>query len=170
MDTSELRAQLSELHPLSFGWARNCCRGDADSAADVLQSAYEKILSGRAVFREKSTFKTWLFGVILNSAREDRRRKILGRIGIFRYQSQKPTALSDPGTDLEAAESNARIRRLVADLSRRQQEILHLVFYQDLTIEEAAGVMGVTIGSARTHYHRAKKNLRKKLEADTENE
>ena len=48
----------------------------------------------------------------------------------------------------------------MTELSERQQEVLHLTFYQHMTIEEAARVMDVSLGSARTHYERGKARLR----------
>ena len=41
---------------------------------------------------------------------------------------------------------------------------MHLIFYQDLTIEETSATLGISIGSARTHYERGKKRLRRELE------
>ena len=162
MDNSELRAQLADLHPLSFGWALSCCRGDRIQADDVLQNAYMKILDGRARFGAKSTFKTWLFGLIRNTAREERRRHLLRSAGLLRYQPPE-TAPLDPERALSKKESCQRIQTALRRLSPRQQEVLHLVFYQDLTIEEAACVMTVSLGSARKHYQRGKKQLRKHL-------
>ena len=88
MSKSELQARLAELHSESFGWALNCCRGDAPQAEDVLQIAYLKILDGRATFGGKSEFKTWLFGVIRNTGREERRRQRLRSLGLLRLRSK----------------------------------------------------------------------------------
>jgi RNA polymerase sigma-70 factor (ECF subfamily) len=45
-------------------------------------------------------------------------------------------------------------------LPERQRDVLHLVFYQDLTIAQAAEVLGVALGTARVHYERGKARLR----------
>ena len=58
------------------------------------------------------------------------------------------------------SESVQELQRALSSLSRRQHEILHLVFYQDLTIDAAAQVLGISVGTARQHYERGKEKLR----------
>ena len=52
------------------------------------------------------------------------------------------------------------LQKALPQLSARQQEVLRLVFYQALTIQEAAEVLGLPVGTARTHYERGKARLR----------
>lgn len=163
MNSPDLRGQLAAVHPACFGWALACCRGDPARAEDVLQSAYVRVLEGRAVFSERSSFKTWLFGVIRNAAREERRRRLLRRAGLLRYEAPAAPAVV-PARQVVQDESCVRLRAALRRLSARQHEVLHLVFYQELTIEEAARVMGVSLGSARTHYERGKRQLRRRLQ------
>ena len=88
LDGTELRAQLEEHHAYSFGWALNCCSYNDTEAKDVLQTVYLKILDGRARFKGQSSFKTWLFSVIRNTAADERRRRWFRFVGLAKFAKE----------------------------------------------------------------------------------
>ena len=149
----------------SFAWARHCCRNRGDDAAELLQTVYIRVLEGRAQFDGRSSVKTWLFGVIRRTAHEHARRRWLRSTIFERWQrlEQGEALVADPAHLLHEFERNERLRRAVVKLPRRQQEVLHLVFYQDLTVEESAQMLGISVGSARTHFGRGKQRVREYL-------
>lgn len=158
-----MRRALETLHPSAFCWALHCCHGERSEAEDVLHDVYLKILQGRARFAGQSSFKTWLFAVIRTTARETR-RLLLRRIGLLtRAASAPPPESPDPCRELSQRDESERLRAALRRLPERQCEVARLVFYHDLTVEEASRVMGVSLGSARVHYERAKKRLRQEL-------
>src|SRR3954468_4378532 len=140
MDAAELRAHLEALHAESFGWALAC--SDGERAESVLQQSYLKVLEGKARFDGRSSFKTWFFGVVRNTAREDGRRWLWRKLRLAPEEAAErvPRAGSAEKSLLEA-EQRESFRRLLLKLPRRQREALHLVFYQELTLEEAAAAM-----------------------------
>ena len=168
MTPTELEAQLRWLHRESFGWALHCCGREESEAEDVLQTAYLKVLSGAAKYEGRSVFKTWLFGVIRRTAQELRRRARTRerRADRFAREEERPHAGDDPERELIRAETSERLIEAMRRLPERQREVLHLVFYQDLTIAEAGEVMEVSLGSARTHYERGKARLRALLQEE----
>ncbi len=166
MNESELRAQLESLHAVSYGWALACCRRDLELAEDVLQGVYLKILDGRARYGGGAAFKTWLFSVIRITAADERRRRWLRQLRLASYQRELERNVQ-PATHGDRLDQSVRMgafEKALARLPRRQQQVLHLVFYQDLSLQAAAEVMGVSLGSTRTHYERAKRKLRTWLE------
>lgn len=169
MSREELERELLRVHEASFGWALHCTRYDREEAQDVLQQVYLKVLDGSARFGGRSAFRTWLFGVICRTASERRRAlairsRFLDRwLGAIRHET-RPAAVP-----LDSLIRDAESRALLAALGRlsaRQRDLLHLVFYQDLSIEEAAAVIGLRLGTARTHYERGKARLRVLLSAE----
>ena len=133
-------------------------------AEDVLQTSYLKVLEGKAVFAGRSSFKTWLFEVIRRTAAEQRRWSALRRfVPLERMGHRLPSASAGPEEHLETSRNATRLLEALKALPRRQQEVLHLVFYDDLTIREAAEVLSISLGTARTHYERGKGRLREML-------
>ena len=165
-----LRRELEALHPDCFGWALACCGGDRTEAEDALHGSYVKVLDGRARFGGRSSFKTWLFGVIRRTAAERRRRRFWRRLLAIDDDGSKSVvdaligSAPDPAARVDAGRRDAALRRALGRLSERQRQVLHLVFYQDLRIEDAAAVLELPVGTARTHYARGKARLRRLLE------
>jgi RNA polymerase sigma-70 factor (ECF subfamily) len=171
MEIAELKTELERIHAASFGWALSCCQRDYAAAEDVLQSVYLKILNGKARYRGEANLKTWLFAVIRKTAISERRsniRRALHALAASGGSNEGERLASAPGDSLERSETQAQFLQALAKLPQRQREVLHLVFYEDLSLREAATVMRITIGSARRHYDRGKKHLRELLahEAD----
>ena len=167
MDRFALERELEALHVQSFAWALVCCGHHRADAEDALQTVYLRILDGEARFEARSTFRTWLFGVIRRCAAQQRRRRWWA--GPFRNggpHEGRPDPR--PGADqvIEQDERAARLMAALRALPRRQQEVLELVFYHEMTIAEAGEVIGVSIGTARTHYERGKKSMSRLLSGE----
>ena len=115
-------------------------------------------------------FRTWLFGVIRRPAAETRRRRVVREMAFSKWlrRTPAPSPASSPESVRQETEIHQRLRRLLQKLSRRQRDLMHLVFYQEMTIEQAAGVLNITLGTARTHYKRGKAQLKKLLEESGE--
>jgi len=163
MEATDLQRELELLHADSFGWALSCCRQRKDEAEEVLQTAYIKVLDGRAKFEGRSSFRTWFFGVIRRTASERRRRRWLRDTLLTRWFAGQPLRSSGPAVPPETDADSSLLRSALSRLPERQRQVLHLVYYQDLTVEEAAGALGVSLGTARTHFDRGKRRLRQLL-------
>ncbi|HEU4872569.1 MAG TPA: RNA polymerase sigma factor [Pyrinomonadaceae bacterium] len=164
MEISELKAELEKLHPASFGWALSCCRRNHADAEEVLQTVYLKILQGKAIYRGESKLQTWLFAVIRKTAMSERRKQWLR--SLISIPAKTSEAHSEHESEFERSEMQQRFQRALAQLPARQRETLHLVFYQDLSLSEAAEVMNISVGSARRHYERGKKRMRAALDRE----
>ncbi|MGY6523683.1 MAG: RNA polymerase sigma factor [Mongoliitalea sp.] len=150
MKPKQLEHVIKEQHADAYRWARQCCHFQDALAQDVLQQVYLKILEGKAVFNGHSSVKTWLFSIIRYTAMEHIRKDM-------------PMHLLEEVMEVaveEMEESPLNHEQLMLKLPPQQREVLTLVFYHGLTLEKAAEVMCLHIGTVRTHYDRAKKSLK----------
>jgi RNA polymerase sigma factor (sigma-70 family) len=155
MTPAETRAEIERLHASGFAWAMTCCGRNRERAEDVLQTSYLKILDGRARFAGRSSFKTFLFGVIRHTAAEERRRSALTSL-----LGERAGAAAGPRAEGEAASADRVALRAALDrLPRRQREVLELVFSFGMTLREAAQALSISPGAASVHYDRGKKRL-----------
>ena len=168
---------LQSVHTQSWQWCLFCCDYHTQNAQDILQEAYLRVLSGQAQFRAQSTVKTWFFGIIrllsYNQKRTYRSRMKRLAEGVQSYVSlphsiyQGFSRYLGGGSDQQLNQAVAnephydreQIQQAIETLSQAQKQVIILVFYQDLTLNECAEIMQISVGSVRTHYARAKKKL-----------
>lgn len=157
------RKALEAIHIQLYGWALTRCGFDRSAAEDLMQEAYVAVLSGAARFDNQSSLKTFLFGVVQNLARS-RFRQIASRMRLITTYT---AGADEQGQDEARMDDRAscQVWKAVEALPARQRDVTELVFCRDMTIEEAAAVMGVSVGTGRVHYDRAKKALAGRLSA-----
>lgn len=161
------RPWFEELHPRAYGWALVCCRRDPERAGEVLQTSYTRILGGSREFVSMDELRAFLFGVIRRVALEharsarrelDLRAQLQAHLGASRSETE--AAAPSPEDLAESHELHGALQRAVDALPQRQREVLHLVFYQGLSLTETAAVLNIKVGSVRQHYARGKEAVR----------
>ena len=137
--------------------------GGAAAAEDVLQECLLAVWQGADRFRGESRVLTWLLGIVHHKAADaagDRRMGVLPD-GI---DDILPSIAPRPDERLRDRERTAILRDGVARLPRPLRSALDLVFFQGLSLSEAAVVCDCPIGTIKSRLHNAKLGLRRILE------
>jgi RNA polymerase sigma factor (sigma-70 family) len=151
----------SKYHDSLYRWALALSHRDRQEALGIVQQTYLEVLEGRAKLLLAKDPRAFLFGVARKiAASRRRRRSTLARIlGVNQPPDAIPVPIIGPADAAAEKEAVLRVRQALTELPSRQLEVTTLVFMEGLTVEEAALALGVSVGTARTHYHRAKKRL-----------
>lgn len=154
MNRNQLETFLQNHHREAFLWARQCCGFDGELAKDVIQQVYLKVLEGKARMKTAEHPKSWLFSVIRFTAIDELKAQ-----GKWKWQELENELIWE-----ESPSEPQSYEHLISKLPKMQQEVLLMVFYHDLTLEQAAAVLQLHIGTVRTHYDRGKKKLKEWIE------
>jgi RNA polymerase sigma-70 factor (ECF subfamily) len=167
MSAEHTAAEIAARHHAGlYRFALAIAGGDRHEAEEIVQSCYLEVLEGRDDLTRANDPRAFLFGVARRiAASRRRRRSILGRILRLDFERRDAAPLAPSPEDESAGNEIAgRVRAAMRALDGRQVEVAALVFGEGLTVEQAAAAIGVSVGSARTHYHRAKQKLARLLE------
>ncbi len=139
-------------------WARRLCDGDYHLADDLAQEAFIKAYAALPAFRAEAKFSTWLYRITFNIAANRWRRKKLQWCELDeRDQTNEETnEIYDFAIkrDVEAA---------IQQLSPPQQLAIKLSFEDGFSHGEVAEIMGLPLGTVKTHVLRGKQKLERLL-------
>ena len=137
--------------------------GDPTAAEDLTQKAFLKAIGRLGRLRGGGAFRTWLFRIALNLARNRHRNARRWRQAEPEAIFETPVADDDPHEVLEARERADAIRAAVDKLPRMQREVVRLRLDADLPFKEIARILDTTEASAKVSFHHAVRTLRQRL-------
>jgi RNA polymerase sigma-70 factor (ECF subfamily) len=132
---------------------------DEQSAADVAQEVFVRGYKGLRSFRFRSAPFTWLYRTTRNVCNEFNRVR---RTEPLDEEPQDPE--SAPEHYVAAYESARRVRRMVRTLPERQQEVVVLRMFEDLSVKETALAMRCSEGTVKALLHKAMGKLKFRVE------
>lgn len=139
-----------------------------EDALDVVQEAFVKAYQGASRWDGSAEAGPWLTRVTVNLAidrwRRNRRR---GETFSPLADDDRAASLADPGASAERAlrgrEAGERVARALRVLPERQRAVVVLRHYQDLSLEEIAQALGMSLGTVKSSLHRALARMRERL-------
>jgi RNA polymerase sigma-70 factor (ECF subfamily) len=133
---------------------------DQRDAADIVQATFLQAYTHLAQFRGEASFLSWLRQIALNQCRAVRRRHPADR-EVAWNESFEPAADTTPSGWPQT------LAALIPRLPTRQQRVLVLRIYEDLSFQEIAQLEHITENAAKVSYHNAIVRLRRWLEDES---
>jgi len=141
---------------------RRLAHGDTALADDLAQETFVQAWLHLNDFRGDARLATWLHRIALTRFLQHVRRPQLP----LEWSADETSAADEPGHDPRAAEGLTRdVERALQALSEIQRLAVVHCFHLDLSHAEAAHVLGLPLGTLKSHLDRAKSRLRELLGA-----
>jgi len=126
--------------------------GDSASAEDVTQDAFVKMWQILPEYDGRASPSTLLYTIVRNTALSALRTATHRRSASLDCSYEVPAASVDTAAQLET-------EQLVRRLPGAEQQIVRLFYLQDRKMDEVAQMLGMQIGTVKSHLHRARRRL-----------
>jgi RNA polymerase sigma-70 factor, ECF subfamily len=162
-----IRPYERRVYLMTLGFLHN----EAD-AEDAAQEAFLKAFRNLANFRGEAKFGTWLVTIALNEARSRIRHRDTIKMESLDEPPDgeghvSPALLRDwkeiPSEALERKEIRLLLQKAIAALPRIDREVFQLRDIEQLSVNESATALGISIGAVKVRLHRARMMLQKNL-------
>ena len=141
-----------QVYRLSYKWC-----GVKESAEDVAQEVFVRLVRKLHTFTHRSSFKTWLYRIVVNAARDAGRRSAGRRAGEEAWVRDQRG--HNPAPAGEEALTAARLHEAIGRLPAKQKEAVLLVCDEGLSHREAARVLNCRETTVSWRIFTARKKL-----------
>lgn len=158
------------IYKMFFGKMKAVClryTRDADEAMDVLQEGFVKVFQNMERYTGAGSFEGWVRRIIVNMAIDQFRRQ--KNDPVMMGESQRIEELSDSVEDDEE-ESGIdydfkpnQIIEAMQELSPAYRTVFNLYVFENYTHQDIADALGISVGTSKSNYAKARKNMKKIL-------
>ena len=133
---------------------------DPEDAADVLQNAFINVFRHIDKFKYESTPGAWIKRIVINHCMNHFRANKVTMEELKDYDQpiEEDVDIDDQLISIPA------IKAAVSQLSDGYRSVVNLYLFEGYDHREIAEILGITVTTSKTQYHRAKKKLRELLE------
>ena len=165
----------SYYRPVRFYFAK---RGFSDEdARDLTQETFFGVYRGLTRFRREARFDTWLYQIAANKCRkalrdrhaQKRRSEIETKsMTDLLHEVAQPDEAADPAAldDVLRKERGERLSRAIDGLPVKMRTCLAMRVYQELSYQEIAAVMRLSVETVKAHLYQARQRLKRELHDD----
>ena len=140
---------------------------DIHTAEDIFQEVFIKADRNKESFRGESSVKTWLIRITVNACKDYLKSAYNRRVTPLQ-EFQENTLVSENDFDgIERKEIQQEVRNAVMSLPETHRDVVLCVYFQGMTVPEAAKTLGLAEGTVKSRLSRAKDKLKQLLEAGT---
>lgn len=137
---------------------------DIHTAEDIFQDVFIKVNQKLSTFEGNSSIKTWIIRITINTCKDFLKsawnRKV---VPMMEYQEDAIVSETDYD-DVEKQDTKELIKKSVLSLPAKYKDVVLCVYYQDMSITEAANALHIAEGTAKSRLSRARLKLKSLLE------
>lgn len=152
--------------PKVYGFVIKRC-GHQQTAEDITSQVFLKAFSKLPKFvYQGAPFGAWVFKIASNALTDYYRKASTNKERVVGNLPEHPEELSHVHEDMLSAESKEQVLQLVAKLGKKDQEIVHLKFFAELSVREISAILEVSPNAVSVRIFRAVKKLQKIMQVD----
>ncbi len=167
------RRSQQAIHKMFYGKMKAVCMRytrDSDQAMDVLQEGFLKVFNNLDRYTGVGSFEGWMRRIMVNLS-IDRFRRLKHDLILLGEQNDIENWGGEVEEDSDDSDENEEIYDITPEqiidamqqLTPAYRTVFNLYVYEDYTHQDIAEALGISVGTSKSNYAKAKKNMKKLL-------
>jgi RNA polymerase sigma factor (sigma-70 family) len=144
----------------TYNLALRIC-GNREDAEEIAQDAFLKAYRSLKNFKRKSSFSTWLFRIVYNTAISFLRTRKAGVLSLEEFPADATDFIGINSTEEEAMAEyrNSLVNFALRKINEEERALITLYYYEEQTIEEISGITAISKSNVKVKLFRARQKM-----------